>query len=377
MKKFHVNFPYMNKPHFERLIKNMFERGIYSNNGPLVRQFEDLFAIRHEVKHAIAVSNATMGLQIVAKAMGLTGEVIMPAYTFVATAHALSWIGLKPVFADVELDTHNISRRTVEPLITENTSAILGVHLLGIPADPMGLGDLVSERNIKLFYDAAHAVDCAYKGTSVGNFGHAEVFSTHATKILNSFEGGVITTNDGYITEKCRLMRNFGFKDVDIVVSQGINAKMSEIHAAMGIANLRVLDDTINYAELIYKTYKRNLEDIPGIKLWEYIEDPYGQNFNYQYVVIEVDNDCFAFNGREDARDSLMKHLRSCDILARRYFWPGVQWMSPYRNKNQIPNFLPNTEKLCANTLFLPSGGNVSESDVVWICEVIKRWALL
>lgn len=358
--KYHVNKPsILNKIGFHENLSKMFLNSVYTNDGPLVRELENQFARFHGVQHAIAVCNATMGLQIVAKAMGLVGEVIMPAFTFVATAHAMNWVGLKPVFCDVEEATGNISARTVEPLLTPRTSAILGVHLLGEPADPLELECLVrsSSYSIKLFFDAAHAIGCSFGNLSVGGFGNAEVFSTHATKLLNTFEGGFITTNDPDLARKCKLMRNFGFADYDMVVSEGINAKMSEAHAAMGLANLEILSKLMNRAMRNWLQYEKELRDIPGIKLWKPCRGSVGRR-NYQYVVIDV----------ERGRDTLMAYLHDHNILARRYFWPGVHQMPPYIG----PWDLPVTEKLCKRTLFLPGGAALRPMDISMICDYIR-----
>jgi dTDP-4-amino-4,6-dideoxygalactose transaminase len=346
----------MNKRGFHENLGKMFLNSIYTNNGPLVRELENQFARYHGVHHAIAVCNATMGLQVVAKAMGLTGEVIMPAFTFVATAHAMSWIGLKPVFCDVE-ETGNVSAKTVEPLISERTSAILGVHLLGEPADPLGLEDLAMKEGVQLFFDAAHAVGCSFGNLSVGGFGNAEVFSTHATKLLNTFEGGFITTNDPDLAEKCKLMRNFGFADYDTVVSEGINAKMSEAHAAMGLANLEVLDKLIERCRKNWFQYEEELKDIPGIRLWEPWRSKEGRR-NHQYVVIDVPR----------GRNALLDYLHKCGMLARRYFWPGVHRMPPYIGAWDLPV----TDELCYQTLFLPGGATLRQEGISTICSHIR-----
>lgn len=319
-----------------------------TNNGPLVWELERRIAEALEVKHCIAVANATLGLQIAAKALGLIGEVIMPSWTFVATAHAMKWIGLKPVFADVR--GHRLNPVLAEEAITLNTAAIMPVHTFGNPCDIEGFRYVSEKHGIPVIYDAAHAFACSYDGKMIGNFGTCEVFSFHATKFFNTFEGGAITTNCDGLAERCRRMRNFGFIDFDTVVEEGINAKMSEIHAAMGLCLLDhplVTPNKRNYA-----LYKERLGDI--------LLNHRDKN-NYWYIVIESDN-----------RDEIAEELAKKDIVARKYFYPGVHQMPPYNEKKWD---LPNTERLAQRTLCLPNGPTVTEQDIDEICEVVLRWS--
>ncbi|EBM0725641.1 dTDP-4-dehydro-6-deoxyglucose aminotransferase, partial [Salmonella enterica subsp. enterica serovar Senftenberg] len=209
-----------------------------SNDGPLVRDFEEQVAQRVGVRHCIAMCNGTIALEIAIRAAGMHGEVIVPSYTFVATAHALSWQGLTPVFADINEVTHQIDPDAVERMITPKTSGIIGVHLWGRAAPVKALEELSSSRGLELIFDAAHAFDCAFEGQRVGTFGRAEVLSFHATKFFNTIEGGAILTDDDDFADQARYMRNFGFAGLDTVVSTGTNGKMTEICAAMGLTNL-------------------------------------------------------------------------------------------------------------------------------------------
>ncbi len=234
-------------------INDALERRLLTNNGPYVQEFERHVADLTGVEHCIAVSNATLGLQLCARALGLTGEVICPSMTFIATAHALEWEGLQPVFADICPKTHNIDPTKIEALINEKTSAILAVHLWGRAAPVEALTEIAKRYNLSLFFDAAHAIGCTHRGRPIGSFGQAEVFSFHATKVVSSFEGGAICTNDSEIAEKLRLLRNFGFAGVDRVVSIGTNAKMNEICAAMGLTSLEALPEVIEHNSRITK----------------------------------------------------------------------------------------------------------------------------
>lgn len=208
----HVGRPNIGKR--ERLlerINEMLDRRWLTNNSPFVRQFEQRIAEMLGVKHCVAMCNATVALEIAIRAAGLSGEVIVPSFTFIATAHALQWQEITPVFCDIDPHTHNLDPRRVEQMITPRTTGIIGVHVWGRACDVEALTDIAQCHHLKLLFDAAHAFGCSYKGRMIGNFGDVEVFSFHATKFFNTFEGGAVVTNDDDLANKIRLMKNFGF----------------------------------------------------------------------------------------------------------------------------------------------------------------------
>ena len=231
-----------NRDRLLQRIDDMLDRRVLTNNGPYVQQFEESIAELLGVKHCVATCNATAALQLAVRALNLSGEVIVPSFTFIATAHALAWEGITPVFCDVGLNTHTLDAEQVQSLITDRTSAILGVHLWGRPCDIPALTQIAEKSKLRLFFDAAHALGCSFNGQMLGNFGDLEVLSFHATKVLNTFEGGALVTNDASLAAELRLARNFGFSGFDQVASLGINAKMCEISAAMGLTSLESLD---------------------------------------------------------------------------------------------------------------------------------------
>ena len=192
-------------------LRGVCERRWLSNDGPLVREFEHRVAELAGVSHCVAMCNATIALEIAIRAANVTGEVIIPAYTFVATAHALQWQEITPVFCDIDPGTHTIDPASVERLITPRTSAIIGVHVWGQPCEVDALSEIATRCGLKLMFDAAHAFGCSRNGLPIGGFGLAEVFSFHATKFINCAEGGAVVTNDDSLAAKMRLMRNFGF----------------------------------------------------------------------------------------------------------------------------------------------------------------------
>ena len=198
---------------FER-IGGALDRGWLANDGPLVAEFERRVADLLEVDYCVATSSATVGLQLVARALGLSGEVVMPSFTFVGTADSLAWLGITPVFADIDPRTHNLDPAAAERALTSRTSAILAVHLWGCACDVDALGEIAAQHDIPLVLDAAQALGCTYRGRPIGGFGRAEVFSFHATKVAGAGEGGAVTTNDPELARRVRLMRNFGFSGV-------------------------------------------------------------------------------------------------------------------------------------------------------------------
>jgi len=346
-------------------IDGLLDRRWLSNDGPLVREFEQAICDLTGTAHCVAVCNATVALEILIRALGLAGEVIVPSFTFVATAHALQWLGLTPVFCDVDPITHNIDPAQVERLITPRTAAVLGVHVWGRPCDVDRLSAIAHDHAIPLLFDAAHAFGCSYRGGSVGTFGAAEVFSFHATKVLNTFEGGAVVTNNGALADRLRLMRNFGFAGYDRVVEVGTNGKMPEVCAAMGLTGLESFETFVAVNRRNYREYASRLACIPGVRLVTYDET---ERCNFQYVVAEIDADVTHIG-----RDPLVDVLFAENILARRYFHPGCHRMEPYRS---LPRYadadLPETERLSDRVLCLPNGTDVTSEDAGRIADVLR-----
>jgi dTDP-4-amino-4,6-dideoxygalactose transaminase len=336
-----------------------------TNNGPYVQELERRISDMLGVEHCVAVCNATVALEITAKAAELSGEVIVPSFTFVATAHALRWQGIAPVFCDVDVQTHTIDPDQVERLITPRTTGIVGVHLWGRPCDATTLEEIARRHDLSLLFDAAHAFGCSHGGNMIGNFGIAEVFSFHATKFVNAFEGGAIVTNDGKLADKVRLMKNFGFAGYDKVLHIGTNGKMSEVSAAMGLTSLESLDAFVATNYRNYRRYEQNLARVPGVSLAPYSED---ERCNYQYIVLEIDESVTRIS-----RDELQQILWAENVLARRYFYPGCHRMEPYRSSPAYRGLsLPNTDRLAGRVLSLPTGMDVGVGEIDRICDVVR-----
>jgi len=332
-----------------------------------VQEFEQRIAKRLGVKHCVAMCNGTIALEIAIRALGLSGEVIVPSWTFVATAHALYWQGITPVFADIDPATHNLDPAAVRRMITPRTTGIIGVHLWGRAAPVDELQALADERGLKLMFDAAHAFDSTYKGQRIGRFGACEVFSFHATKAFNSMEGGAVTTNDDELAEAMRLMRNFGFAGYDNVIHPGTNGKMIEACAAMGLTNLDGFDEVVAGNRRNHAAYREALAGILGITVLDY--DPVEHN-SHHYVAIEVDESCAV------SRDAIIAALHAENILARKYFWPGCHMMKPYRDL--FPHaglLLEHTRAVADRVIVLPNGTALPDAAIAVISGVLRALA--
>jgi len=349
---------------FMKLAGEMFDRRWLTNNGPLVQEFEQRVASYHGVKHCVAMCNGTIALEIAIRALNLAGEVIVPSYTFIATAHALSWQGITPVFADIDTHTHNLDPEAVRRMITPRTTGIIGVHLWGRAAPVEALQQIADEHGLELMFDAAHAFGCSHGGKMIGNFGACEVLSFHATKFFNTFEGGAVLTNDNALAEKMRLMRNFGFAGLDNVIHPGTNGKMIEIAAAMGLVNLDAIDSVVEANRNNHHTYRQQLDGLPGIRLLAFDET---ERNNYQYVVMEVGTECTV------SRDRIIEALHAENILARKYFWPGCHNMKPYRELYPHAGLmLPNTQQVANRVVVLPTGTTMRKEMVETVVAVIR-----
>jgi dTDP-4-amino-4,6-dideoxygalactose transaminase len=364
--KLHVGRPHTgDREVFFESIRQILDRRWLTNHGPCVQELEARVADFVGVKHCVVVCNGTLALSILIRAAGLTGQVVVPSFTFVATAHALQWQGISPVFCDIDPDTHTLDPERLEECITPTTTGVIPVHTWGRTKYIDAIVDVGRRHGLFVGFDAAHAFGCAQRSQRVGGFGDAEVFSFHATKVFNTSEGGAITTNNDELAEKARLMRNFGFKGFDNVVHLGINAKMSELSAAFGLSLLPRIDEVIATNRENYGHYKRGLTGLPAFRLLRF--DP-TETPNYQYVVLEVDRDAAGLD-----RDQILALLHAENIIARRYFFPGCHRMEPYkaRYSKAAKNF-PVTDALVQKTLVLPTGDQVGKDSISEICGILS-----
>jgi len=356
--KLHVGRPNLGETErYLEAFEEVLESKWLTNKGKWVYELENAIESYLGVKHCVAVANGTLGLEIAARALiPECGEVIVPSFTFAATPHALAWQGYKPVFADINPMTHILDPVDVRAKITDDTVGILGVHTWGTPCEVETLTAIAVERKIPLFFDAAHAFGCEFRGRSIGNFGRCEVFSFHATKFFNTAEGGAVTTNDSQLAQRLRELRNFGFirDGTHRTTGVGVNAKMSELHAVFGVLNLTEIETFINRNLINYVGYEQFLKH-QNLRVYEQ------KSGNYQYVVVEL-------LGGELSADVLVRVLRAENVLARRYFSPPCHKMLPYSRESHD---LPVTELVSGWTVILPTGMAVTPFDVYNICQLI------
>lgn len=351
---------------YEKAMRGIFERRYYTNQGPLVQELEQRLENYLEVKHVICVTNATIGLMMAAEAMNLSGKVILPSFTFIASAQSLSWVGIESVFCDVNPLTHQIDIDQLDALIDDDVTAIMGVNLWGGACDPVRLEKYAHERDLKLYFDSAHGFGCKVGNTRIANFGSIEVFSFHATKILSATEGGCLCTNDDILAAKLRNIRSSYGAGKAVPVVKTSNGRMSEAQAAIALMSLEDFPENQKKNKMLFDVYQDCLKHIPGIRIVE----PAGVTFsNYQYVVCEIDKSLFGLS-----RDSLIAILKAENVIARRYFYPAAHRNIGYLDSEGKSIYsLPVTEHLCSTCIQFPVGAPVDKGTVEIICEIIER----
>jgi dTDP-4-amino-4,6-dideoxygalactose transaminase len=365
--KLHVGRPNIgNRERLLERINDILDSRWLTNSGVYEQELERRVAEIVGVKHCVATCNATIALELAIRALDLKGEVIVPSFTFIATAHSLQWQEITPVFCDIEPRTYTLDPSAIEQMLTPRTTGIIGVHLWGRPCDIDALTEIAQRHKLKLLFDSAHAFGCSHNGRTIGGFGNAEVLSFHATKFLNAFEGGAVVTNDDELATRIRLMKNFGFDGYhEEVIYIGTNGKMTEVSAAMGLTSLESMDEFVATNRRNYEEYRKNLLGTPGVRLLPYDES---EKCNYQYIVIELEE-----NVAQISRDELIKVLWAENVLARRYFYPGCHRAEPYRSYYPHAGLmLPVTEKLVNKVLLLPTGTAIGPNEISIVCQIIR-----
>jgi dTDP-4-amino-4,6-dideoxygalactose transaminase len=333
-------------------------------NATFVRQFEEAAEQFLGVPHCVAVSSCTAGLVLTLQALGLEGEVILPSFTFHASAHSVLWNGLKPVFADCDPQTFCINPHAVKLQMSTKTAAILAVHLFGNPASIVELQTIASDASVPLVFDAAHAFGSDINDKRVGNFGVAEVFSFSPTKLLIAGEGGMISTRDAELARKLRAARNYGDSGNYDPESAGLNARMSEFHAALALRGLHSVDARIDRRNQVRLHYERHLRTIPGLSFQRI---PPGNRSSCKDFGVLIDEAVFG-----KSRDWLFDALEKENIQVRRYFYPPVHRQKLYREIwDKHP--LPVTESISESILNLPIYSTISDENVEKICDAILR----
>jgi dTDP-4-amino-4,6-dideoxygalactose transaminase len=343
-------------------IQNMLSSGMVTK-GQYLHSFEEAIAKHLGVKHTIAVSSCTTGLMLTYRGLGLTGDVIVPSFTFMATVSALVWAGLRPVFADVDAGTTNLDPVAVEAAITPETSAVVAVHNFGNPADIDRLQALADRHGLKLIFDAAHGFGACYQGTPVGAQGDAHIYSLSPTKLLIAGEGGVVATNDARLAENIRIGREYGNDGNYDSAFAGFNARLSEFNALLGLHSLRMLEDAARRRNEIASLYHRELGRLPGIGFQEV---SHGNRSSYKDFSITVDPYKFGLT-----RDELALSLAAENVDTRKYYSPPVHRQTAYYHYNNRQP-LTQTEWLSAHSLSLPIWSSMSNTLALEICQAVQ-----
>lgn len=329
-----------------------------ANHQELTEKLEDYLG----VSNVSLFVNGHMALEMCLQAMDLKGEVITTPFTFASTTHAIVRNGLTPVFCDINTEDYTIDTTKIEDLITENTCAIVPVHVYGNVCNIEEIDRIAQKHNLKVIYDAAHVFGVKYKGVGIGNFGDASMFSFHATKVFNTIEGGAITTDDTELIKKLYKLKDFGIKDEEIVDGIGANGKMNEFCAIMGLCNLLHVDEEIEKRAEIAERYRENLEDILGIRM---IRPQQDVTPNYAYFPLVVEEHMFGAN-----RDEVKAKLAEYDIHVRKYFYPLTCDMDCYKGQYDTSN-LSIAKWAADRILTLPMSSSLTMRDVDRICEII------
>lgn len=342
-------------------LKEIWSNGWITNNGKFVQLLEKELEKYLGVKNLLLVSNGTLALQIALKSLEISGEVITTPLTFAATTNAIIWENLTPVFADIDFQTYNIDPRDIEKKINDNTSAILAVHVYGNPCYVDEIKEIAKDNNLKLIYDAAHAFGVEYKNKSVLNYGDISAISFHATKIFNTVEGGAIILKDRNLIKKIKLLRNHGIKSEEEVVLPGTNAKMNELQAAIGLCNLKDVNNNIMLRKNIDSYYKEKLGDLKGLKFQKISASSY----NYSYMPV-----CFQ-NSRD--RNNVYSELSKNGINSRKYFYPLTVDFDYFKNKDHVEHNLKTASDIVNRILCLPIYPHLKIADINRIIAIIKR----
>ncbi len=342
-----------------KLLEGVWERGILTHNGPLVQQFEKDLCRKLDVSNFVAVSNGTIALQMAIKALELKGEIITSPFTWIATISAIKWEGCTPVFCDIDPETLNIDPDKIEALITQKTVAIMPVHVFGNACDVASIEAIAKKYNLKIIYDAAHAIGSTYNGKSLLEYGDISATSLHATKLLNTAEGGGCITTNKYLQEKLKRIRFFGHNDSKDVVEDGFNGKMTEVHAALGIANLKYYDEVLNDRKEKYRKYKNYLSNIAGIKFQKI---KHGEpNCSYFPVIFESEEKLFAAD----------EEFNKNQIFPRRYFYPSVNTYTKITSYKETSV----SENISRRILCLPLYWDLTEEELIRTTKILKTIA--
>lgn len=344
-------------------IRSIWDTHWLTNMGEKHKKFQEQLETFMGAKHVELMVNGHMALEMALQAYGLEGEVITSPFTFASTTHAIVRNGLKPVFCDIKEDDYTIDPELIESLITEKTCAIVPVHVYGNICDVERIEQIARKYNLVVVYDAAHTFAEKYKGIGVGNYGDASIFSFHATKVFNSIEGGCVCYKEAEMGDKLYNLKNFGIRGPETVDAVGANAKMNEFQAAMGICNLRYIEDNIIKRKQVVERYNERLDGCPGLKTWHEQKDV-EHNYAYYPVVFEEEF------GK--SRDTVFEELEKAGIGARKYFYPLTSAFDAYKGVYDV-NDTPIAKRISEQVMTLPLYPELDKDIIDKICDVILK----
>ena len=352
---------------FNGKLKEIWDSQWLSNNGKQHQILEEKIKERLKAPHVCLFNNGTIALITAIQSLRLTGEVITTPFTFPATPHVLAWNNIKPIFCDIEPQTLNIDAKRIERLITPMTTGILGVHVFGTPCEVSAIQEVADRYGLKVIYDAAHAFEAEIDGVGVGNFGDISMFSFHPTKLFHTGEGGCLTFREKSLKQRIDLLKNFGIKDQETVMMPGINGKMNEIQAALGLVTLELVDAERVKRQKLLEAYHQELNGLEGVSFYN---KPGNVKNSYQYFVIRINEAAF---GR--SRDFVYEAFKKYNVFVRKYFYPLCSEYACYKylpssNKENLPV----AHQVVSEVLCLPFYGGLSVSDVRKICAILRSF---
>lgn len=358
-KKIYVTQPFLPPLHeYVSYLERIWQSGILTHNGPLVQELEKKLKDILKLRNIVITANGTLAIQLAIKALHLKGEIITTPFSFIATAAAINWQNCKPVFVDIDPKSFNIDPKKIEELITKKTIAILGVHTFSNPCDIEAIRKIAQKYNLKVIYDAAHGMFVNYKDKSILEYGDISILSFHATKIFNTVEGGACITESDKIADKIKKFRFFGFNNDKEIVDGGTNAKMTEVHAAMGLATLNYMDDVMKSRKKKYELYKKVLSHTECLAFQTINKESY----NYSYMPILFES--------EEILQAVIKKLNKNNVFPRRYFYPVLNKINVISDSNES---LPVAEDISKRILCLPLYYTLEDADIEFICCLIKQ----
>jgi dTDP-4-amino-4,6-dideoxygalactose transaminase len=346
-------------------IAEIWESQWLTNGGAKHQLLEEELKKELKVPHLSLFNNGTIALMVAVQSLRLSGEVITTPFTFPATTHVLAWNNITPVFCDIDEETLTLDSKRIDSLITSKTTGILGVHVYGMPCHVDLIQQIADQNGLKVVYDAAHAFNTEINGKAIGTFGDVSMFSFHSTKLFHTVEGGALTYNSEHLKQRIEFLKNFGIKSEEEIVLPGINGKMNEVQAAVGLLNLKNLAFERVKRKQVLDTYLTNLAGIPGLTPFLM---PEGVRHSYQYFMVRISEEYGM------TRNALFAELRKYNVFSRKYFYPLCSEYSCYKQlASANPQNLPVAHKIVKEVLCLPFYGNLPLGDVEIICQLIRE----